>query len=44
MYKVIPQLFQRFRMKLVDPRQEWETQNYWFNKPAKIYITIESRH
>jgi hypothetical protein len=43
MYKIIPQLLRRFQLKLVDPEQEWETQNYWFNRPAKVHVKVESR-
>ncbi|EUC39786.1 hypothetical protein COCMIDRAFT_110588 [Bipolaris oryzae ATCC 44560] len=43
MYKVIPQLLRSFELQLSDPRSEWETRNYWFNKPRKVYIAIQCR-
>ncbi|KAJ6276547.1 cytochrome P450, partial [Bipolaris maydis] len=43
MYKVIPQLVRSFDLQLLDPRSEWKTRNYWFNKPRKVYTVIRYR-
>ncbi|EOA88692.1 uncharacterized protein SETTUDRAFT_106678 [Exserohilum turcica Et28A] len=43
MYKVIPQLLRAFDMRLEEPDSEWETCNYWFNKPKKVYTVVRCR-
>lgn len=41
MYKVISQLLYSFKLQLSDLRSEWETRNYWFDKPRKVYMVIQ---
>ncbi|KAF3031644.1 hypothetical protein E8E12_000748 [Didymella heteroderae] len=41
MYKAIPQLLRQFQLELV--KAEWETRNYWFNKPAKVHVRVRPR-
>ncbi|EUC31177.1 hypothetical protein COCCADRAFT_101960 [Bipolaris zeicola 26-R-13] len=43
MYKVIPSLLRSFDLQLSEPDREWETRNYWFNKPSKVYTMIRCR-
>jgi len=43
MYKVIPQLLRDFDLELLEPEKEWETHNYWFNKPTKVYTKVQRR-
>ncbi|KAI2477912.1 CypX Cytochrome P450 [Pyrenophora tritici-repentis] len=42
-YKVIPQLLRSFDLELPHPEKEWETRNYWFNKPTKVHATVRCR-
>ncbi|KAG9188185.1 hypothetical protein G6011_02108 [Alternaria panax] len=42
-YKVIPQLLREFHLELSSLEGEWETHNYWFNKPTKVYINVRRR-
>jgi hypothetical protein len=43
MYKVIPQLLRSFDLELSEPENEWETHNYWFNKPSKVHTKVHCR-
>jgi len=43
MYKVIPQLLREFHLELSEPEKEWDTHNYWFNKPTKVYTKVQRR-
>ncbi|KAI4604810.1 hypothetical protein J4E83_010961 [Alternaria metachromatica] len=40
-YKVILQLLREFDLELLEPEKEWETHNYWFNKPTKVYTKVQ---
>jgi hypothetical protein len=44
MYKAIPQLLRAFHLELPEPEKEWETHNYWFNKPTKVHAKICCRN
>lgn len=43
MYKVVPQLLRSFHLELSEPEKEWETRNYWFNKPTDVYTKLRCR-
>ncbi|KAE8871021.1 hypothetical protein PTNB29_01365 [Pyrenophora teres f. teres] len=34
-YKLVPQLLRSFHIRFAEPEREWETRNYWFNKPSR---------
>ncbi|KAL4967349.1 cytochrome P450 [Aspergillus stella-maris] len=41
-YKLVPQLLRKFNVRLVREK-EWETRNFWFNKPVDIMVVFEER-
>ncbi|KAF2633131.1 cytochrome P450 [Macroventuria anomochaeta] len=43
MYKLIPQLLRSFHITPSEPEKEWETHNYWFNKPSKVRMMLSTR-
>jgi hypothetical protein len=42
-YKLVPQLLRSFHIRLAEPEREWETRNYWFNKPSRVRALLEPR-
>ena len=42
-YKVVPTLFQKFDISLVDPARDWKTLNYWFVRQWDMNIHLRLR-
>ncbi|KAL4936311.1 hypothetical protein BDV06DRAFT_233532 [Aspergillus oleicola] len=42
-HKIIPRLLKEYRLELIDPKKEWETHNFWFNKQTEIHVKITAR-
>ncbi len=42
-HKLIPFILQRYALKLKDPKQEWTTNNKWFNKQTGLEVLVKHR-
>lgn len=43
-YKIIPLLFMKYDMRLVDPTKDWKIQNSWFVRQADVDVQIRLRN
>lgn len=43
MYKMIPQLLREYHLDLVESGKNWETHDYWFNKPSNVRTRVTKR-
>lgn len=43
MSKLIPRLVRDFEFTLENPDQEWDTENFWFVKPADFNVRVTRR-
>jgi hypothetical protein len=43
MFKLIPNLVEKYDFELAMPPSQWRTINYWFVKPQRLPVKIKHR-